>query len=139
MASLSSFRSNVKAITQGTWVKPLDDSDLEICTKGPTDAFVDARNSRLRKAASAFRGDQSRIPNATYRRIIADVMIEHCLLDVRGLEDTDGKAVPFATFVDLLHDEAFIDLWNASVAAIAQVGQEREADREEAEKNSAKP
>lgn len=128
MAKLSAFKIDSKAVESGEWVNPGDEYDgLEILTRGFTDAYVDAKASKVRKAALGFGGDASKLPNAIGRAITVDCLVKHTLLDVRGLSDDDGQPVTFARFVELLRDPDYSELLNAVVAAAALAGKRHKA------------
>ena len=138
MARLASFRVDHKKLEGGEWVRPDEEfDDLEIRTRGYTDAYTDARAAKLRRAALPYGGDVSKIPNAEQRDIIADCLVAHCLLDVRNLENDDGQPVSFARFCEMVRDPAYPDLWAAATRAPALVGRIRAGEAEDAVGNSA--
>jgi hypothetical protein len=139
MAKLTAYKSDLKKMNEGTWVELPDDfGDIQILTRGFTDAYMDARQARMRRAATKFGGDLNRIPQAEVRAILAELLVQHCVLGVRNLEDQDGNPVPFDLFCELIQEEAYKDLYGACLAAANIVSNEREADLAEAKKNSAK-
>lgn len=139
MAKLSNFTVNSKARESGDWVT-LDDFDgLRIKTRGFTDQYVDARAARLRRKASQYQGDQSKIPNAVMRTVLVDCLIEFCLQDVDALEREDGTPVAFSEFCAMLRDPEYGDLFNAANVAASQVGRASAAALEVALGNSATP
>lgn len=133
MTSLSRYKSNLTKINEGTWIT-LPDSGLEIETRGFTDAYNDARISRLRRAAARFGGDTTRIPNTDVRKLLVDLLIEHCLLGIRNLQDETGKEVSLDTFKELLYEPAYTDLYDGVLSAASIVTAEREADLESGKK-----
>lgn len=140
MASLSRFKADLTKINDGAWVKLGEEfGEIEIQTRGFTDAHNDARAARIRRAATRFSGDATKIPQSDVRAILIDLLIQHCLLDIRNLEDQNGDPVSFDLFCQLLHDDQYQDLYGAALAAANQVSAEREADLQEAKKNLAKP
>ncbi|WP_419900650.1 hypothetical protein [Roseomonas sp. USHLN139] len=133
MAKLSSFRLNKIALEQGEWISPGDEyDDLEIRTRGLTDQYRDALAAKLRRAATGFGGDQSKIPGAIFRRHVVDALREHVLLDVRNIEDDAGKPLAFADFCKLLADVEYSDLREACLRAAAMVGRVAQEDKVEA-------
>ena len=123
MAKLSTFRTDTRAVNDGAFVR-VDEAqfgDLEIKTRGFTDAFVDAQNARLTKAALSHDGDQSRIPNAERRAINAGLLRDHLVLDVRNLEGDDGLPVTREAFLDLLDQPEYGRLMGACWRAAAKI------------------
>lgn len=140
MARLSGFKINSKAIENGQWVSPGEEyDDLQILTRGFTDLYTDARAAKLRRAALAYSGETTKVPNSIQREILVECMIEHVLLDVRNLTDDQGSPVDFARFCDLLRDPDYADLVTASIRAASLVGKQRLADTKDAAGNSATP
>lgn len=140
MARLASFKIDSRAREAGEWQSPGEEyDDLEILTRGFTDAYTDARAARLRRAAMGFGGDASKIPSGSARSITVECLITHCLLDVRGLVDDAGGTVTFARFCDLLRDPDYADLFVAAVRAASLVGMRRAADVQDALGNSSPP
>lgn len=140
MASLSRFKTDLSRKNDGGWVKLGEEfSEIEIKTRGFTDAYSDARQAKMRRAGSRYGGDLQKIPQAEVRAILIELLITHCLLDVRNLEDTEGNPVSFELFKELLHEDAYIDLYGAALQAASQVTAEREADLQAAKKNSPTP
>ncbi len=136
MAKLSRFKANTNKINDGDWVTLGEEfGNIEIKTKGFTDKYNDARQARIRRAALRFAGDSNKIPAADLRKIIVDLLIENCLLDVRNLQDENGIEVTFDVFKELLYDPNFLDLYMAVISAAAAVTNEREADLEDTKKN----
>jgi hypothetical protein len=123
MARLQDFRSDTRAIADGAWIR-VDEAmydDLEILTRGFTDAFVDAQNRRLAKAAQPFNGDQTRIPNAVRRAINAGLLKDYLVLGVRNLLDEHDQPVTLEAFLEMLGDPAYARLARACFEAAGQV------------------
>ena len=128
MAKLSAFRADTRAIESGEWIAPGEEfDDLEILTRGYTDAYRDAFAAATRKAGRKFNGDTNRIPSADQRSIMVDALIEHVVLDVRNLADDDGNSISIDGFRNVLRDPAYPDVLNAVLRAAAQI-QTRRAD-----------
>lgn len=140
-AKLSSFRVDSHLVESGEWVFPDQDvyDELEIKTKGFNDRYTDARSSKLRRASQKFGNDISRIPTSTSRDITVECLIAHCLLDVRGIVDDNGKSITFDKFCDLLRSPDYPDLIIAALKAVAVVGLVKASEIEEATANLAKP
>jgi hypothetical protein len=138
MARLQDFRSDTRAIADGAWVR-VDEAmydDLEILTRGFTDAFVDAQNRRLAKAAQPFSGEQTRIPNAVRRAINAGLLKDHLVLGVRNLLDEHDQPVTLEAFVEMLADPAYGRLARACFDAAGQVSVKSAEQLEHAAGNS---
>lgn len=140
MAKISSFRVDTKAIESGEWVSPGEEfDDLEILTRGFTDAYTDSRSARTRKAAIPFGGDVSKIPSVVGRNILVDCLVRHVLLDVRNLQDDDGESVKFPAFCTMLGSGDYPDLLRAAVQAANKVGVAKATDTADAVGNSPTP
>lgn len=138
MAKLSDFRSNSKAISDGVWIRVNEGlfGDMEILTRGFDDRFIDAQNSRLKKAAGKYANDRERIPNSEHREINATLLQEFLVLDVRGLEGDDGNPIDIKSFYVLLHDEDYSALTRACWEAAQRVTSMSQVQLEEALGNS---
>lgn len=123
MAKLSAFRADTAAIQDGAWIRVNEAfyDDLEIQTRGYTDAFVDAQTLRLIRAAEPFGGDQTRIPNAERRDLNAGLLREFLVLGVRNLLDDDGQPVELAGFLEMLDKPAYQRLARACFEAASRV------------------
>jgi hypothetical protein len=135
MAKLSSFKRNTTAFNEGEWVRPDPGEDLEIKARGLGDAYADAQAAKQRRAAKSFGGDTEKLPVAMKRRINVECLIDHALMDVRGLEHEDGKPVGFEEFCDMLRSDDYPGLVALSFTAAAMVGDAQRADIEEAKGN----
>lgn len=140
MAKLSRFKADLARVNDGAWVTLGEEyGEIEIKTRGFTDVYNDARGAKIRRAASRYGGDALKIPQAEVRAILIELLIKHCLLDVRNLEDEKGEPVSFALFCDLLQEDQFSDLYGAALAAANLVSTEREQDLADSKKSSPKP
>lgn len=136
MAKLSAFKTDSKAVAEGEWVRVGEDyDDLEIRTRGMTDAYTNARDARHRKAAVGFGGDVSKLPVEIRRRINIDCLATFLVLDVRNLTDDDGAPVTVDAFKDLLSDPDYDDLVTACYRAASQVGKRKADDLADAAGN----
>jgi hypothetical protein len=136
MASLARFKANVNRVNEGNWVDLEDYGNIGIKTRGLTNAYQDARQARMRRAALKYSGDQTKLTQAEVRDIVAELLVQYCLLDVRNLQDLDGNEVPFETFKELIGEDAYQDLYVACIVAATRVSNEREADLEDAKKKA---
>jgi hypothetical protein len=123
MAKLSAFRSDTRAINDGIFVPvdPVRHPGLEIRTRGFNDDFVDAQNVRLAAAAEKYEGNRGSIPNSEMRKINGDLLREFLVLDVRGLEDDDGKPVSLEEFHGFLGQQEYQKLSQACWTAAGRV------------------
>ncbi|MBB3264056.1 hypothetical protein FHW79_001671 [Azospirillum sp. OGB3] len=137
MAKLSSFKRDTTAFNDGDWVRPDPGEDFEIRTRGLGDAYADAQAAKQRRAAKGFGGDAEKLPVAMKRRINVECLIDHALLDVRGLEHDDGRSVSFSEFCDMLRSDEYPTLVAAAFTAATMVGDAQRADVEDAAGNSA--
>ncbi|MDO9712456.1 hypothetical protein [Paracraurococcus lichenis] len=136
MVELARFEQNYTAITEGAWIRVGEEyGDLEIQTRGFTDQYTDAQTRRQRQAAKAYEGDVSRLPVALRRKINIDCLCDFVLMGVRNLT-VQGTPVDFPTFCNLLKDPRYAPLVEASFRAVNRVGQQLEADIEDAVGNS---
>lgn len=136
MAKLKDFRRNSQAVEDGEWVRVADEfDDLEVKVRGYTARYHDLRNAKMRKAAVAVGGDQSRVPAATADAIVLECMLAHIFLDVRNLEDEHGSPVTREGFIDLLRNPDYRQLVNAVLVAAGKVGQMNEDEKVEAAGN----
>ena len=137
MPRLNEFRNDMRSIREGTWERVNEAyGDLEIQIRGFTDAFHDARTARMIEAATAYGGDQQRIPNGEQRRINASLMEEFLIISVRNLEDDEGQPVPIEVFHKLLYQQDYAKLSRMCWDAAARVSTRSVAQIEAAIKNS---
>jgi hypothetical protein len=141
MARLSRFRVDSTLLNEGEWVHPdeAEYDDLEIKTRGFTDAYTDSRAVKLRRAAQRYGNDVARVPAHISRDITIEALIQHCLLDVRNIVDDNGNPITFDAFCNLLRNPDYADLVVAALKAASIVGMQHDGDREDATKNSPKP
>lgn len=136
MARLSALRVDADAIEHGEWINPGDEFDgMKLKVRGFNDAYFDAQNQKMRRAALPFNENAAKIPNATARTIRAECLAQHVFVDVRGLEGDDGKPVDAARFKTLMLDPNFGTLVQAVQVAASMVGRGMALDVEDAAKN----
>lgn len=137
MAKLSKFRTNSRAIQEGEWIVLGDEyDDLEILTRGFTDAYFDAQAAKQRRAAVSLGGDVNKLPSAVRRAINVECLIQHVVLDVRNLTDDNGNTITAEQFHTLLKDPDYAELVVGCYSAASRVGQRRKAELEDAVGNS---
>jgi hypothetical protein len=134
MARLAQFMIDAKAIEDGEWIRPDEDryDDLEILTRGHTNAYKDALSRKLQKAAVGFQGRAEKVPSSIRESIVADVVADFLVLDVRNLTGRDGKPVTADQFRALLRDPSCKELVEACLTAAQQVGRVKEVEIEDA-------
>ena len=136
MARLSALRVDADAMENGEWINPGDEFDgMKLRVRGFTDAYFDAYNKRMKRAAIPFNGDNTNLPNATARVIRAECLAKHVFLDVKGLEGEDGEPVDAARFKELMLDPGCGSLVQAVQIAAGMVGRGMSLDIEDATKN----
>lgn len=126
MAKLASFLTDNRAINEGQWIRVSEAlyDDLEIFTRGFTDAFVDANAARTRKARLELQiGEAEPLPNALAREINASLIRDFLVLDVRNLTDDKDQPVDVQTFHAMLGQPNAARLARACWDAAAKVGQ----------------
>lgn len=141
MARLRDFRSDTTAINDGSWVR-VDEAlfgDLDILSRGYTDAFIDAQAARERKAAEPYAGDTTRLPNAVRRSINATLLRDFLVLGVRNLLDDNDEPVAVEAFLDMLDDPACHRLTRACWLAAGRVNAMTAAQVDTALGNSSRP
>lgn len=141
MAKLSSFRADTAAINDGVWIR-VDETlydDLEIFSRGQTDAYVDAAAARTRKAAEPYNGDATRIPNAALREVNASLLRDFLVIDVKNLSDDAGQPVTKEAFLDLLDKPEMNRLAQACWAASRRVTSMTKVQADDALGNSDRP
>lgn len=145
MAKLSQFRSDTRALNDGMWVlvDPAAFDDLEILSRGFTDAFIDAQTQKIAKAARPYgyprEGSREKIPNSEMRQINAELLRDFLILDVRNLYDEAGEPVSIKDFHAMLFSQAFDRLSSACWQAAGKVTTASTMAQESAVGNSPKP
>lgn len=138
MVDISSFRRDANAMAHGEWVSPGPEfGDIEIRTKAISYSYIDAKAAAMRQAAREF-GGIDKIPSEREARINVECMINHALLDVRGLT-AGGEPVGFRAFCDMLRNPEFGELASMAFTACNLVGRLRAADMDAGAGNSVAP
>jgi hypothetical protein len=131
MVDVSSFKRNASAMRDGEWISPGPEyGDLLIKTRALGPAFQDARAAALRAAAKRHL-TEDRIPSAEREAIVTDALIDHCLIDIKGLTD-GGALVTIARFREMIRDPGFGELNNAAFIAAGLVGRSQAHETEAA-------
>ena len=136
---VGSFRRDAKAMRDGEWVSPGPAyGEVEIRTRAMLPSYYDrlaAMNAREARRV----GGEDKIGMSFKNSSIIEALIDHCLLDIRGLENDDGSAVTFAQFCEMIRQEDFAELATMAIVATSQVGRSREDELADATKNSPRP
>lgn len=133
---ISTLKVDTRAMADGRWVTVGGAyGDLKIMTRGFTDEFYDAQTAKLANAAQMFGGTQADVPNAIRRRINAELLKEHLVLDVTNLVAA-GEPVPVAQFHEMLFQPDYVRLAAACWQAAARVSSLTKEQLESAEGNS---
>lgn len=141
MANKNAFFTDHEKVQGGDWIKLGPDyDDLEVHVKGFTDAFIDDRAARQRKAASqGYDNNTAALPTALVRKINIECLIKHVMCDppVRNyFHDEEGKQpVTPEEFLAQLRDPNYRKLAAACYAAANRVGESYKADLDDAVKN----
>lgn len=123
---VGSFRRDAKAMRDGEWVSPGPEfGEVEILTRAMLPAYFDAVNAKTAREARRV-GGEAKIGQAFRNKVIVDCLIEHCLMDIRGLENDDGSPVSFEQFCDMIQQEEFSELATMALQATNQVGRSRD-------------
>lgn len=133
---VGSFKRDPRAMREGEWVPAGPEfGELTIKTKAMGTAFADAQQAMLRREARLAAGEAN-IKQEKRNAIFAECLIQHCLLDVKGLEHDDGSAVTFPEFCEMLRLEEFSELAIVATNCAAQVGRRAAVQAEDAAGNS---
>ena len=139
MARITAFKINSKAVETGEWIRLGEEfDDAEVLTRGYTDAYTDAHQAKLRRAAKSMNGDATKLPIAVSRGLLIESLLQHVVLDVRGIQNADGSNTTMAQFADYLRDPDYATLLAAVLGAAGRVGLSRD-DVADAVGNSAQP
>lgn len=139
MARIGAFKIDSKAIETGEWQRLGEEfDDAEVMVRGFTDAYSNAHAAKLRRAAKPFNGDTSKLPVEISRALLIESVLQHVLLDVRGIQDVDGTPATKDHMAKWLPDPDYAPLLIATLAAAGRVGLSK-VDVADAAGNSAPP
>lgn len=145
MTKISLFTRDQSAMDNGIRVEvgPAGQK-FGITTRGLTDGYFDRMFALRRKAAQAVNAglDQDdlpvtpdNLPPSQEDKIMAQALVECCLLGVDGLEDDAGNPVTFDAFCGLLSQRASQSLLSLAYSAARSVGLAQQAQADSAVKN----
>jgi hypothetical protein len=130
--------TKVETPPEGDWITPGGEmDDIEVLTKGYTDAYTDAQAQRHLRAAQAYGGDVSRVPNAILRKHNLDCLLKHCVSGVRNLKRANGEEITFEDVKVMVYEPQYRPLADGLFAATRLATLRRKTDLEELEGNSA--
>lgn len=134
---LKDFETDSAVINDGKFVKVDGYDELEIKTRGYTDAYLDARTRRLKKAAEKYDGDIDLIPNGERRQINGELLRDYLVLDVKGVWHDKEKQNPVTAdeFRALLGDPSYDRLTSACWRAVGLVQVAATTQQQDAEGN----
>lgn len=146
MADLGNFVMDRDAIRGGDWITVgTGDNTFEIRTRGFTQRYRDelnrARRDKARELNQKIKPGQQfytpdTLPPSVDDKLQGEALADHCVLDVRGLNN-GGVPLTGDEFRALLRDpEGRQGLLILAIGAASQVGASKQAEREEAEGNS---
>lgn len=134
---LSELKIDRARVETGEWVDNIPDcGDLRIRTRGLNNADYRSLQQRLQGAVPRKERRKGLNPE-TSDRIMRQCILQTCLLEWDCLTDGD-KAIPYSPekAAELLNDPEYRPLLDACFFAAATVGDDRDDDREDVEKNS---
>jgi len=134
MAKLSAVTADPAATDEGDWIDILECDDLRIRSRGYTDRYHDALRTKLQRAARAYGGDVSRVPEGIRRKLSTEALMDHVTLDVENLEGVD-----IAKLKEMVFEAKFRPLLDHCYTAANIMQARREADLEEAGPSFASP
>ena len=133
---VGTFRRDARAMREGEWVSPGPEfEDVEIKTRAMLPVYHDQYAIRVAREARRV-GGEANIGIEFRNRLVVDLIIAHCILDIRGLEHDDHTPILFEEFCEMIRDESYADLAAMAIKATGAVGRARDDVREDAIKNS---
>lgn len=136
---LSEQRVNAAAQNDGEWFDFPAYPGFGIKVKGTTFGPYRLALANCDRRAMRQAGRNGLVPPDVRERFTLECIIEHLLLDWRGLESDDGSAIPFSKdrAREFLLDPQYRPFADMVVQAAVSVGDQLEDDKADAEKNSA--
>lgn len=137
---LNAVRVDPRAQTEGEWYEFPSFDGFAVRARGNLYAPYRAALDHARRRA-ARRSPDAIVPPDMLEQITMEEIVNHLLLDWRGLLGDDGQPIEFSKDKarDLLLDPAYRPLGDLVVQAVVAIGQETEAERAAAAKNSGAP
>lgn len=128
---LNTMLRDMRAITDGAWVRPNGpQDDLEVKARGYTPGYRQRAEETFNGWQRVY-GSPSKVPDEIGARFLADLLFEHCIIDVRGLEHDDGSAVTLAEAREIAGTVEGQPLYSVFKAAVDLVDARRKADAED--------
>lgn len=133
----SKVKIDTRAIEDGRWIAVGGAyDDLRILTRGFTDEFRDAQKTKNKTATDAFMCTVEEIPEASLRRINAELLRDYLILDVENFLDDDDKPIPVNIFHEMLFEKQWTRLARACWTSASRVTVLSKEQLESAEGNS---
>jgi hypothetical protein len=140
---ISAMKINSAAIEQGEWIGAKYDlpipemGDLNLKVRGIGNADFRVLQSRLYDATPRAQRPGGKLSAEASEHITVECLVETILVDWSGIEDDQGKAVPFNKDLarKMLSDRDLKPFRDAVMWASAQVGELKAVDGEAAAKN----
>lgn len=135
---LSEMKVDPQKIEQGDWVDDIQEmAGLRLKVRGAGNADWRKLQSRLLSAVPRNRRVGGNLDPAEQDRIMSILLRDACLLDWDGLEDDEGKPLPYSKeqAAKLLTDPQYAKFRDAVIWAANVVADQREADTEASAKN----
>lgn len=127
---LSEAKTDVARVEQGAWVDKIPELEgLRLKVRGSNNKDWRKLQLRLYNAVPRKKRMGGSLDPAEQDRITNTCLVNTCLLDWDGLEDDEGKPIPFSkeTAAKILNDEQYARLRDGVLWAATVVGQEDEA------------
>lgn len=139
---INSFKTNAAAAIEGRWVNDLPGlGNIEVKVRGTNNPEYRRRLQAMYRALPPTKRKNGVVDPIENDRIIGVCLLNHCLLDWRGLENDDGSPLPYSkeAATPLLTDPNFGAFRDGVFAAASSVDDEEAEADEETEKNSPAP
>lgn len=132
---LNSLLRDMRSINDGVWVKPRGpQDDLEVKARGYTPGYRQKAEETFNSWTRLY-GSPTKAPDGLSRRVMADLLFEHCVIDLRGLYYYNGTPVTLAEAREIAgtinDDYDGWPLYEAMKMAVDLVDARRKADAED--------
>lgn len=139
---LTSLKADVKKENEGAWVPFADTGDPDLGFKVRSLNYVPFETARLREIMRLqTRFGASSVPQEESDQMLGKLLVEHILLDWRGIVDENRVAVPYTTDMgmDFLPSPEGVHVRRYVLACASRLGEVKAEFVEEAVKNSVPP
>lgn len=128
---LNTMLRDMRAITDGAWVRPNGpQDDLEVKARGYTPGYRQKAEETF-NAWQRLYGSPSKVPEDIGARTLAELLFDHCIIDLRGLEHDDGRPVTVGEAREIAGTVEGQPLYAVFKAAVDLVDARRKADAED--------